>query len=61
MERLYVLDFERARMGGGEILREMRAAVGRAKRGMGGDCRLTGVALGRQGERLLFSFRLGRK
>lgn len=61
MERLYVLDFQRARAGGGEILREMRAVVGKAKRKAGGDCRLTGVALGRQGEKLLFSFRLGKK
>ncbi len=62
MERLYAIDLKRACSGkGGEVLREMRAVVGRAKRTTRGDCRLTGVAVGRQGERLLFCFRLGPK
>ena len=46
---------------GKEILREMRAAVGRAKRTAGGERYLTGAALGWHGERLLFTFRLGKK
>lgn len=60
MERLYAIDLRKARTGG-EILRGMRAAVGRAKRNAAGDWRLSGVALGRQGERLLFCFRLVQK
>ncbi|MGE5549567.1 MAG: hypothetical protein ACM3ZC_03440 [Bacteroidota bacterium] len=62
MERLYAIDFERARgASGGEILRGMRAAVGRAKRTAGGERHLTGIALGERGEKLLFCFRLGKK
>jgi len=61
MERFYAIGLKRARTGGGEVLRDMRAAVGRVKRTAAGDCRLTGVVLGRQGERLLFCFRLSDK
>lgn len=58
MERLYAIDLRRA-ADSGELVRGMRAAVGRAKRVAGGDCRLTGIALDSRGERLLFCFRLG--
>ncbi|MGE5597858.1 MAG: hypothetical protein ACM3XS_00585 [Bacteroidota bacterium] len=57
MERLYAIDLRQASRGG-EVLREMRAAVGRAKRTAGGECRLSGIALDRQGEKVLFHFRL---
>jgi len=62
LEKLYVLDMERyCAGGGGELVRQMRAAVGRAKRSASGETRLEGIALDNRGDRLLFRFRLGKK
>lgn len=59
MERFYAIDLAALREGGGDLLRGMRAAVGRAKRLAGGGVCLKGIALGRCGERVFFCFRLG--
>ena len=58
MERFYAIDLTAFRKGGGDLLPTMRAAVGRAKRLAGGGVCLKGIALRRQGERMIFCFRL---
>ena len=58
MEKIYTLDLKRTMAGGGELVREMRAAVGRVKRSAAGDTRLVGIALDGRGEKLRFCFRM---
>lgn len=57
MENHYAISLEGAHSGGA-ALRRMRAAVGRAKRTMGGDWLLSGIALDTSGAKVRFCFRL---